>query len=67
MQVLRGLTGEGEFARLLRFDPAEAGTVGLAELATWCLELSGSKAAGLAIVAEVAGLVGAALRHCPRS
>ncbi len=63
VQVLRGLTGEGEFARLLRFDPAEAGAVGLAELATWCLELSGSKAAGLAIVAEVAGLVGAALRH----
>ena len=65
LQVLRGLTGEGEFARLLRFDPTEAGAVGLAELATWCLELSGGNAAGLAIVAEAAGLVGAALRHSP--
>ena len=61
--VLHGLTGEGEFARLLRFDPTEAGAVGLADLATWCLELSGSRAAGLAIVAEAAGLVGAALRN----
>jgi anti-anti-sigma factor len=63
VQVLHGLTGVGEFARLLRFDPADAGAVRVSDLATWCLELSGGSVAGLAIVAEAAGLVGAALRH----
>ena len=65
VQVLHGLSGEGEFARLLRFDPADAGSVELAQLASWCLELSGGEAAGLTIVAETAGLVGAALRRSP--
>jgi hypothetical protein len=66
VQVLHGLKGEGEFARLLRFESGtspQRGGVRLSELATWCLELSGGSVAGLAIVAEAAGLVGAALRH----
>jgi anti-anti-sigma factor len=65
MQVLHGIAGRGEFARLLRFDPIEHGALRLADLAAWCLEFSESSVAGLVMVAEVAGLVGAALRHSP--
>jgi hypothetical protein len=65
LQVLHGITAEGELARLIRFDPIDEGALGLAALAAWCLELSGSDVAGLVAVAEVAGLIGAALRHSP--
>jgi anti-anti-sigma factor len=65
LQVLHGIAGRGEFARLLRFDPIEHGALRLADLAAWCLELSDSKVAGLVTVAEAAGLVGASLRHSP--
>jgi len=65
LQVLHGIAGRGEFARLLRFDPIEHGPLGLADLAAWCLELSDSNVAGMVTVAEASGLVGAALRHSP--
>lgn len=65
LQVLHGIAGRGEFARLLRFEPIEQGALGLADLAGWCLDLSDSNVGGLVIVAEAAGLVGAALRRSP--
>jgi anti-anti-sigma factor len=67
MQVLYGLTAEGRFARVLRFDAASSGggVIGLSDLAACALDLSKSDAAGVVIVAEAAGLVGAALRRSP--
>jgi hypothetical protein len=64
--VLYGLACDGPFAALARFDAtAGPGAIGLAELAASCLEVSGAAAAGMAIVADAAGLVGAALRRSP--
>ena len=66
LQVLYSLNCEGPFARLARFE-AKAGTgpVALSELVEVCLEVAGSDMAGIAIVAESAGLLGAALRQSP--
>ena len=65
-KVLYGLSCEGSFARLARFDAKQpAGDVRLADLAEGCLEISGAPAAGVVMVAEASGLVGAALRRSP--
>lgn len=65
-RMLYALACDGAFARLARFEPtAAARTVDLPRLASVCLELSGAPAAGVVIAAEVAGLVGAALRQSP--
>ena len=65
-RVLYGLACEGTFASLARFESTTAtGGTGLATLARTCLEVSGAPAAGVVIVAEIAGLVGAALRQSP--
>jgi anti-anti-sigma factor len=67
MKLLYAVVGKGQFAKMLRFDAkAEApGVIGLSELVEAALEISGANAAGLAILAESAGLVGAALRRSP--
>src|SRR5438105_1206251 len=66
LQVLYSLNCEGPFARLARFEAkAGAGPVTLSELVEVCLEVAGSDIAGIAIVAESAGLLGAALRQSP--
>jgi anti-anti-sigma factor len=66
LQVLYGLQCEGTFALLSRFETQEEpGRVSLSQLAEACLEMAGSPAAGIVIVAQSAGLVGAALRRSP--
>ena len=67
LKVLYGVIGKGQFAQMLRFDAkAEApGVIGLSNLVEAALEISGANAAGFAILAESAGLVGAALRRSP--
>jgi anti-anti-sigma factor len=66
MRVLCSLGAEGTFARLARFETAPGSApVTLAQLAAACLELAGSAAAAVAIVAEADSLVGAALRSSP--
>ena len=65
VKVLYALACEGSFTRLARFDVVGGKTVSLANLAASCLEISGAEVAGLVIVAESAGLVGAALRRSP--
>ena len=58
-----GLVGEGGFSHLIRFEAGtEVGGVGLAEITATCLQILGKPTAGLAIVGENAGLVGASLR-----
>jgi anti-anti-sigma factor len=65
VKVLYALACEGSFTRLARFDVAEGEAISLANLTASCLEISGAEVAGLVIVAESAGLVGAALRCSP--
>ncbi len=66
VRLLYGLACEGTFPTLARFEATPAGgTVGLAELLGGCLRLSGHGSLGVVIVAEAAGLVGAALTRSP--
>lgn len=66
VKMLYGLVCAGSFARLVRFERNEgAGPVTLAELADAGLEIAASDTAGIVMVAESAGLVGAALRRSP--
>ncbi len=66
LQVLYGMTCQGGFAHLVRLDAKpEAGAVSLGELAGAALQVAGTDAAGVVLVAESAGLVGAALRQSP--
>jgi anti-anti-sigma factor len=66
LQVLYSLVCRGSFARLARFEAkAPANSVTLSDVTDVCLEVSGSDLAGMVIVAESAGLMGAALRRSP--
>ena len=70
VQICYGITCEaltaGPFSTLLRFQAnQETGPVTLSELVDSCLEISGSTELGIVMVAEAAGLVGAALRRSP--
>lgn len=66
LRVLYGLACEGAYARLARFEAKpDPGAVTLADLVSTCLEIAEGDAAGIVMVAESAGLVGAALRRSP--
>src|SRR6516165_5082507 len=66
VNVLYGLRCEGAFRKLLRFESeGTANPVSLAELTRVGLETVGAPTIGIVIVAESAGLVGAALRRSP--
>jgi anti-anti-sigma factor len=66
LKVLYGLVCAGSFAQLARFEGKEgAGPVGLAALADAGLQIAACDTAGIVMVAESAGLVGAALRRSP--
>src|SRR5215467_13624417 len=69
-QVCYALACEGSpdepFALLIRFEaPAGGAAVALSTLLADCLDLAGAGKAGLVMIAESAGLVGAALRRSP--
>jgi anti-anti-sigma factor len=65
LRALRGITCDGPFAHQFRFDvkPPSA-AVTLDDLAAAAIEIAGGPA-GMVIVAEAAGLVGASLRRSP--
>jgi len=66
LKVLYALACEGSFAKLARFEAERGkGRIRLGELADACLEIVEQDAAGLVMVAESAGLMGAALRRSP--
>lgn len=68
LSVLYALVCEGAFARLARFEAnPDKGSVPLGELVTTALDLTGADAAGVVLVAESAGLMGATLRRSPAS
>ena len=66
VQVLYGAACRGSFSTLARFEctPHHA-AVGLSELATAALDISGEEQVGMVCVTESAGLVGASLRRSP--
>ena len=66
VNVLYGLRCEGGFTHLLRFETANVESpVTLLELVVTALDVSDASAIGMVMVAESAGLVGAALRRSP--
>jgi anti-anti-sigma factor len=66
VHVLYCLSCEGAFSHLIRFDMVERGaSIGLSRLLTACLDVAASPSIGVVVVAETAGLVGAALRRSP--
>jgi anti-anti-sigma factor len=66
VNVLYGLACEGQFASLARFEAAkDTRGIRLSDVVDTCLEISGGDAAAVVMVAEAAGLVGAALRRSP--
>ena len=61
-----GLIGDGGFAQAVRFEAgAEAGPLALDALVAAALEIAAAEAIALAVVAEAAQFVGAALRRSP--
>jgi len=69
LQALYALRCEGAFAHLLRFDAAgdarDTRSISLGRLAAAAREVAAADALGFVMVAEAAGLVGAALRRSP--
>lgn len=66
VRMAYGIAAEGGFSHLIRFEAqAEAGRIGLGEIIETCLNAVGAQAAGLVMVGENAGLVGASLRLSP--
>ncbi len=65
-QMLYGLACDGGFQQLVRFEARkQVGPLPLSDLVQRCLEFNGAAIIGMVIIAEVAGLVGAALRRSP--
>jgi len=66
IHALYGLTCEGNFSHLLRFEAKEdPGVIALSELAGSVLDLLQTSRAAVVVVAESAGLVGTALKRPP--
>jgi anti-anti-sigma factor len=66
VHLVSGLVCEGSFAVLKRFSsPTDGEPIGLSELARVALEGVNSETAGVVMVAETTGLVGAWLRRSP--
>jgi len=66
IRASRYLACDGAFARHFRFDGAPSGTpITMARLAELCLDFGGGAAAGMVVVAETSGLVGAGLKQAP--
>ncbi len=66
MTTLYSVCCRGALARLLRFESqASAGPVGLGDLVSACMAAAAAPAAGIVLVAESAGLLGASLKRSP--
>jgi hypothetical protein len=65
VRLCYGLSCTGQFAHLTRFETRKGLPVTLTNLVTTNLDLVGTQAIGLVLIAESAGLMGAALRRSP--
>jgi anti-anti-sigma factor len=67
-RVLYGISFSGAFSQIIRFESQSVERpTGLSTLVQRCLEQSGVELAGIVIIAEAAGLIGARLRRSPLS
>ena len=68
MQVCYGLLCEGPLPRFIRFSASpEVGRVSLSSLVRACLDFAETDRIGFVLLADTAGLMGAALRRSPSS
>jgi anti-anti-sigma factor len=66
IRVLYCLVCEGRFSHLVRFETLDPGaTIGLSTLVAGCFDAAPAESVGFVVVAEAAGLVGAALKRSP--
>jgi|CZKZ01.1.fsa_nt_gi anti-anti-sigma factor len=67
VETLYALAGNGDFSTMVRFDPLPdgPGKLGLSELVTTLLDLSGSSTIAFVVLAETACVVGASLIKSP--
>ena len=66
LQVLYGIACEGDFSKIVYFESRENSLqLTLREIIEACREMAGSDAIAVAMIAESAGLMGAALRRSP--
>ena len=65
VRLCYGLSCTGQFAHLTRFETRKRLPVTLTDLVATNLDLAGAEAIGLVLIAEPAGLMGAALRRAP--
>ena len=67
LRVLYAVMGKGQFAKMFRFDakPEPPRVINLGSLVDAAMEISDARAAGMVLLAETAGVVGAALRRSP--
>jgi anti-anti-sigma factor len=66
LTALYGLCCEGEFSTLVRFESVTANDpLALSLILQACLEISGAQTAGIVMLAESAGLMGATLKRPP--
>lgn len=63
LSTLYGLCCDGGFGKLVRFESADR--VALSSIAEVCLDVAGSTTAGIVMLAESAGLMGATLKKSP--
>ncbi|HEX3037308.1 MAG TPA: STAS domain-containing protein [Thermodesulfobacteriota bacterium] len=66
VNILYGAACEGKFTWVIHFErEKDSGAATLTKIVNACLEHSGSNIIGIAMIAESAGIVGAALRRSP--
>lgn len=66
LKILYCLACEGAFSKMVRFETKkEAGAITLTKIVDACLKIANTETAGIVMVAESAGLMGAALRQSP--
>jgi anti-anti-sigma factor len=67
VEALYGVAGAGDFSTMVRFDSDSdgPGKIGLSELVSTLLQISSAESIAFVVLAEAAGVVGAALRKSP--
>ena len=66
LKILYCLACEGTFSKMIRFETKkETHAITLTKIVDACLKIANTEAAGIVMVAESAGLMGAALRQSP--
>jgi anti-anti-sigma factor len=67
IETLYALAGKGDFTSMVRFDAVAEGQgkIGISELIDSLIHIAGAEVVAFVVLAEAAGLVGAALRRSP--